>query len=87
MPDGHNSGEPTVAADELKTLIERIERLNEERKGIGDDIRDVYAEGKARGYDPKTMRQIVRDRAKDKQAREAEWALLETYREALELLS
>lgn len=48
------------ADDRLRLLIERVERLEEERKGIGDDIRDVYAEGKAVGYDAKIMRQIVR---------------------------
>ena len=52
--------EGTVAADQLRLFIERIERLEEEKKGIADDIRDVYAEAKANGYDPKTMRMIVR---------------------------
>ncbi|MEC7398778.1 MAG: GapR family DNA-binding domain-containing protein, partial [Pseudomonadota bacterium] len=46
--------------DRLRLLIERIERLEEEKKGIADDVRDVYAEAKAVGYDPKIMRQIVR---------------------------
>ena len=49
-----------VAADELRLLIERIERLEEEKKGIADDIRDVYSEAKARGYDAKILRQILR---------------------------
>jgi uncharacterized protein (UPF0335 family) len=52
--------EGNVAADELRLLIERIERLEEEKKAIADDVKDVYAEGKARGYDTKTMRSIVR---------------------------
>jgi uncharacterized protein (UPF0335 family) len=52
--------EGNVAADELRLLIERIERLEEEKKAIADDVKDVYAEGKARGYDTKTMRAIVR---------------------------
>ena len=63
-----------VAADELRLLIERIERLEEEKKGIADDIRDVYSEAKARGYDAKIMRQIVRLRtmeAHDRQELEA----------------
>jgi uncharacterized protein (UPF0335 family) len=52
--------EGTVAADQLRLFIERIERLEEEKKGIADDIRDVYAEAKANGYDPKIMRLMVR---------------------------
>ena len=52
--------EGTVAADQLRLFIERIERLEEEKKGISDDVRDVYAEAKANGYDTKTMRAIVR---------------------------
>ena len=77
--------EGTVAADELRLLIERIERLEEEKKGISDDVRDVYAEAKARGYDPKTMRAIVRLRKMEKNARDEQDALLETYRNALGL--
>ena len=50
--------EGSIAADELRLLIERIERLEEEKKAMADDIRDVYAEAKARGYDPKTMRTV-----------------------------
>ncbi|HIQ17240.1 MAG TPA: DUF2312 domain-containing protein [Novosphingobium capsulatum] len=67
----------------LLLLIQRIERLGEERKGIGDDIRDVYNEAKAAGYDPKIMRRIVRLRKmKPDDRREAE-ALLSTYADAL----
>src|ERR1700744_2831570 len=51
--------EGTIAADELRLLIERIERLEGEKKAIADDVKEVYAEGKARGYDTKTMRKIV----------------------------
>ena len=72
-----------VAADELRILIERIERLEDEKKGISEDIRDVYGEAKARGYDPKTMRRVVRLRAMEKNAREEAAALLETYAGAL----
>ena len=64
-------------------LIERIERLEEEKKGIADDVKDVYAEAKAHGYDTKTMRAIVRLRKMEKHAREEAEALLETYRRAL----
>jgi len=74
-----------LAADELRQLIERIERLEEEKKGLGDDIRDVYAEAKARGYDPKTIRAVVRLRKMEKNARDEAEALLETYKAALGL--
>jgi uncharacterized protein (UPF0335 family) len=77
--------EGSVAADELRLLIERIERLEEEKKAIGDDVRDVYAEAKARGYDPKTMRAIVRLRKMEKNDRDEAEALLETYKAALGL--
>jgi uncharacterized protein (UPF0335 family) len=77
--------EGTVAADQLRLFIERIERLEEEKKGIADDIRDVYAESKANGYDTKTMRAIVRLRRMEAHARQEADALLETYRQALGL--
>jgi len=77
--------EGTVAADELRLLIERIERLEEEKKAIADDVRDVYAEAKARGYDTRTMRAIVRLRKMESHARQEAEALLETYKAALGL--
>ncbi len=77
--------EGTIAADELRLLIERIERLEEEKKGISDDVRDVYAKAKARGYDPKTMRAIVRLRKMENHARQEAEALLDTYKAALGL--
>jgi uncharacterized protein (UPF0335 family) len=75
----------TVAADQLRLFIERIERLTEEKKGIADDIKDVYAEAKANGYDPKIMRLVVRLRAMETHTRQEQDAILETYREALGL--
>jgi uncharacterized protein (UPF0335 family) len=75
----------TVAADQLRLFIERIERLEEEKKGIADDVKDVYGEAKANGYDTKTMRAIVRLRKMEKNARDEADALLETYRQALGL--
>ena len=72
-----------IAADQLRLFIERIERLEEEKKGLADDIRDVYAEAKATGYDAKTMRSIVRLRKMEKQDRMEAEALLETYKAAL----
>ena len=77
--------EGNVAADELRLLIERIERLEEEKKAMADDIRDVYAEAKARGYDPKTMRAVVRLRKMENNARQEAEALLDTYKAALGL--
>lgn len=77
--------EGTVAADQLRLFIERIERLEEEKKAIADDIRDVYSEAKANGYDTKTMRGIVRLRKMESNARQEADALMETYRAALGL--
>ena len=79
MTIGHNS----VAADQLRLFIERVERLEEEKKGIADDIRDVYSEAKSTGFDTKTMRAIVQLRKMEKTAREERDALLESYRAAL----
>lgn len=75
--------EGNVAADQLRLFIERIERLEEEKKGIADDIRDVYLEAKAQGYDPKIMRQIVRLRKMQPHDRLEMEAILETYKAAL----
>jgi uncharacterized protein (UPF0335 family) len=77
--------EGSIAADELRLLIERIERLEEEKKAIADDVKDVYGEAKARGYDTKTMRVIVRLRKMETHTRQEADALLETYRAALGL--
>ena len=71
------------ADDRLRLLIERVERLEEERKGISDDVRDVYGEAKASGYDVKIMRQIVRMRKMKPDDRREMEALLETYLNAL----
>lgn len=71
--------------DRLRLLIERIERLEEEKKGIADDIRDVYAEGKAVGYDTKMMRQVVRLRKMEPNERREMEMILETYKAALGL--
>ena len=71
--------------DCLRQLIERIERLEQEKKGIVDDIGDVYAEGKAIGYDTKLMRELKRLRAMDRDTRLEQEALLETYKAAVGL--
>jgi uncharacterized protein (UPF0335 family) len=72
-----------IAADHLKSFIERIERLEEEKKALADDIRDVYSEAKATGFDAKVMRQIVKIRKMDKDDLDEQEALLETYMRAL----
>lgn len=69
--------------DRLRLLIERIERLEEEKKGIGDDITAVYAEAKATGYDPKIMRQIVRLRKMKPDDRSEQETVLDVYKSAL----
>ena len=75
--------EATVSDQQLRLFIERIERLEEEKKGIADDIRDVYLESKSQGYDPKIMRQIVRLRKMQPHDRMEMEAILETYKAAL----
>jgi uncharacterized protein (UPF0335 family) len=75
--------EGNVAADQLRLLIERVERLEEEKKGIGDDIKDVYLEARATGYDPRIMRQIVRLRKMPAHDRQEMEAILQTYLAAL----
>lgn len=94
---GHNSGseddtfavsdeqlkDADVEADRLRLLIERIERLEEEMKALRDDIKDVYAEGKAVGYDTKIMRQIIRLRKMKPEDRAEQQMVLDTYKAAL----
>jgi len=79
MSDGN------VAADQLRLFIERIERLEEEKKGMQNDISDVYVEAKSQGYDPSAMREIVRLRKMEKNARDEKESILETYKAALGL--
>jgi uncharacterized protein (UPF0335 family) len=74
------------AKDQLKAIVERIERLEEEKKTISDDIRDVYAEAKGNGYDVKALRTIVRMRKQDANERAEEETILETYMQALGML-
>jgi uncharacterized protein (UPF0335 family) len=71
------------AKDQLKAIVERVERLEEEKKAIADDIRDVYAEAKGNGFDVKALRTVVRLRKQDKQEREEHEAILDTYLQAL----
>ncbi len=69
----------TPTGQRLRSFIERVERLEEEKKGLADDIKEVYAEAKAQGFDVKTMRKIVSLRKKDPDDRAEEDALLDTY--------
>ena len=78
-------GDNSVAADQLRLLIERIERLSEERQGISGDVKDVYTEAKAMGYDTKIMRKLVALRKMDQAARIEAQMLLETYAAAIGL--
>ncbi len=75
-----------VSAEQLRLFIERIERMEEDKKGIADDIKDVYAEAKGTGFDTKTMRAIIRLRKMEKEARQEAEALLDTYKTALGLI-
>lgn len=77
---GHNS-----AGEELRLLIERIERMEEEKKGIAEDIKDIYIEAKSRGYVPKIIREIVRIRKMSKDDRNEHFSILETYASAIGL--
>lgn len=85
---GHNSEPATkFAKDQLKSIIERIERLEEEKKTISDDIRDVYAEAKGNGYNVTALRTIVRMRKQDANERAEQETILETYMMALGMLA
>ena len=75
------------AKDHLKAFVERIERLEEEKKSIADDIRDVYAEAKATGFDVKALRTILRLRKQDADERREQEAILQTYMNALGMLN
>ena len=74
-----------IATDRLRSLIERIERLEEEKKALGGDIRDVYAEAKSAGFDTKIMRTIIKFRKMNASDREEQEYLFDTYRKALDL--
>jgi len=86
--DGANNDQPArcFAKDRLKAFVERVERLEEEKKAIAEDIRDVYAEAKGNGFDVKTLRVVVRLRKQDVNERKEQEAILETYLHALGML-
>jgi uncharacterized protein (UPF0335 family) len=80
------NGAHHFAKDQLKAFIERVERLEEEKKAISDDIRDVFAEAKGNGYDVKALRTVVRMRKQDKHERAEQEAIIETYLHALGMI-
>jgi len=86
---GHNSGDTSetggVSGKRLKAFVERIERLEEEKSALGEDIKEIYAEAKGMGFDCKTIRQCVRIRKMDKELRREQEELLQTYLAALGL--
>jgi uncharacterized protein (UPF0335 family) len=75
-----------IAGDRLKSFIERIERLEEERKALGADLKEVYAEAKGNGFDTKIMRQLIRLRRMDKDDLDEQEALIDVYKRALGML-
>lgn len=85
--DDMNSSGETVAQDQLRAFIERIERMEEEKAGIAADIKEIYAEAKATGFDTKTLRKIVNIRKQDANERAESEALLRLYMNALGMIS
>ncbi|HET9536194.1 MAG TPA: DUF2312 domain-containing protein [Mesorhizobium sp.] len=83
MADDITETSQTVAAGQLRAFIERVERLEEEKKTIADDIKDVFAEMKGVGFDTKAVRAIIRLRKKDQAERQEEEAILDLYKAAL----
>jgi uncharacterized protein (UPF0335 family) len=83
MADDITETSQTVAAGQLRAFIERIERLEEEKQAIADDIKEVYAEAKGNGFDTKTLRKVVRIRKQDRAKRQEEEALLDLYLSAI----
>lgn len=85
---GHNSDGPTaaIAKDRIRSIVERVERLEEEKKTISDDIRDVYAEAKGNGFDARALRTIVRMRKQDANERAEQEAILDMYLQAMGML-
>ena len=85
---GHNSGDETaqygnISAERLRSLVERIERMEDERKAISIDIKDIFAEAKSAGFDVKVLRQIIRLRKQEPAEVEEQETLLDVYRRAL----
>lgn len=87
MPDGTGPIKTVavggIAADRLRSIVERVERLHEERKALGDDIKDIYSEAKSAGFEVKAIKILLRVRAQDPAAAEEIDALVEVYKRAL----
>lgn len=79
--------QPNTAADQLKTIVERIERLEEEKSALANDIKDIYAEAKGNGYDTKALRKLISLRKKDPDEVQTEEAVLATYMHALGMVA
>jgi uncharacterized protein (UPF0335 family) len=75
-----------IAGEQLKSLIERIERLEDEKRALGEDIKEVYAEAKGTGFDPKIMRQLIKIRKMDKDEHDEQESLLDLYKRAIGML-
>jgi uncharacterized protein (UPF0335 family) len=76
-------GDNSISADRLRSIVDRIERLEEERKALGSDIKDIYTESKSAGFDVKVLRQLIRIRRMDQSEWEEQETLLDVYRNAL----
>lgn len=82
-PQNHAGGDDPIQGDQLKSIVQRIERLEEEKKTIQDDIKEVYAEAKGNGYDARILRKVVALRRRDLNERKEEEAILELYLQAV----
>jgi uncharacterized protein (UPF0335 family) len=88
MADGNTpEGATTIAQGQLRSFIERIERLEEEKTALSADIKEIYAEAKGNGFDTKVMRKVISLRKKDTAERQEEEAMLELYLHALGMLN
>lgn len=85
MSEEENANVGGIAADRLRSLIERVERLEEEKAALASDIRDIFAEAKSAGFDTKTMKTVIKLRKMEAADRDEAEFLLETYRKALDV--
>jgi uncharacterized protein (UPF0335 family) len=85
QPEFPMSNPDEIAKDQLRSIVERIERLEEEKKALSEDIKEVYAEAKGNGYDTKVLRKVVSIRKQDRDERQEQEAILDLYLEALGL--
>ena len=83
FPNDHNQSAGGIAADRLRSIIERVERLDEERKALQGDIKDIFSEGRSAGFDIKVIKQIIRMRKQEPAEVEEQETLLDIYRRAL----